>query len=116
VSWADLAGLPVTAGFAIFGEPVLYYPPTPAPVEGEDPPVPPDPLTLVGIFQERPTSLTAIDLQISSVEPVLDLRAADIVGGPQTRIKVTVRNRNFTISSIEGPDEAGVARCQLRVA
>ena len=102
MAWADVKSLPADAGFATFNESVTYTPPTPP--GGA-------PLVVQGIFGQ--SEVLALDGTVSTIAPSVDLRAADISGGPLTGATVAIAGVSYEVFDVRGPDHVGVCTLLL---
>jgi hypothetical protein len=105
VAFADLQAIANTALFsgAGFGEPVTYTPEGGAPV------------VVQGIYWKREVEVPIGDSSVGAFEHRVDVRAADISGGPRRGATVTVRGTPYGVTDIHGPDDAGVSSLMLEL-
>ena len=86
------------------GETVTYTPAAGSPVEVQ------------GIYVKRPLEVDLGDGAVSTVEHRVDVRAADISGGPKRGATVEVRGIAYRVERVDGPDDSGVCVLQLLMA
>lgn len=104
MAWSDLVDLLVDRAFSVFKETAVYTPPSGSPIAVE------------GIFRQEELVTSLGDAAVSTVRNVLDVRRDDIPNGPIKRATVSVRSQSYSVSSVEGPDDAGVCRLVLERA
>lgn len=93
------------AEIGAFGEGLVYTPPTP--------PGGPD-VELFGRYGAPPVQVQFEDTIVSSVGPSVDVRRADIPGGPLVRAIVVMRGETFEVFNVDGPNSAGMCRLTLK--
>ena len=86
-----------------FGETVVYTPAGGSPVE------------IQGVYFKRELEVDLGESTVSSVEHRVDVRVADISGGPRRGATATVRTVVYDVRDVQGPDDSGVSKLMLEL-
>ncbi len=73
------------------------------------------PVEIQGVYFKREREVALGESAVSSVEHRVDVRVADISGGPRRGATVEVRGVVYDVTDVQGPDDSGVAQLMLEV-
>lgn len=90
--------------YAGLGEAATYTPPSP-PGGG--------PVSVLGVFGQAELVEDLGGAVVSTFAPALEIRAADISGGPLVGATVSVRGVSYEVINVRGPDEDDWVRLVL---